>query len=385
MSRKKSTKAQCQCQGASPLGEASLSGEHKMIGTLVTCALMICALFCRTSANPVGSKTTGVRPGSSETSIGANTDANDLQKGSGLHLYLPREVAIKDDTISLGEVSIIRGNPREGGLVAKASKIALGRITMPGQKIVIDRSMVLSRLACNGIPASKVTLTGADTITVRRQQKIIKGSEFIELASAFLKKNLRQWRTGSVYQWNAMRTPKDLAVSEKSKDIQLSPRLVKSNAKNQAKVQIFVVQNGKQIGECEVTFRLKYNYRRAVTLVDIPACAIISSKNIKIESAISSHPEPVNWRPPYGMVTKRAVPANTVLGLHMVAPVKPAVVIKRNQNVVIRIERPLLMVTAIGKAMNDGRTGEYIRVRNLNSQRIILARVKEDGTVEPVF
>jgi flagella basal body P-ring formation protein FlgA len=69
----------------------------------------------------------------------------------------------------------------------------------------------------------------------------------------------------------------------------------------------------------------------------------------------------------------------------MVAPVKPAVVIKRNQNVVIRIERPLLMVTAIGKAMNDGRTGEYIRVRNLNSQRIILARVKEDGTVEPVF
>jgi flagella basal body P-ring formation protein FlgA len=346
---------------------------------------MICALFCRTSANPVGSKTTGVRPGSSETSNGANTDANDLQKGSGLHLYLPREVAIKDDTISLGEVSIIRGNPREGGLVAKASKIALGRITMPGQKIVIDRSMVLSRLACNGIPASKVTLTGADTITVRRQQKIIKGSEFVELASAFLKKNLRQWRTGSVCQWNVMRTPKDLAVSEKSKDIQLSPRLVKSNAKNQAKVQIAVVQNGKQIGECEVTFRLKYNYRRAVTLVDIPAGAIISSKNIKIESAISSQPEPVNWRPPYGLIAKRPLPANTVLGLHMVAPVKPAVVIKRNQNVVIRIERPLLMVTAMGKAMNDGRTGEYIRVRNLNSQRIILARVKEDGTVEPVF
>jgi len=382
MSRKKSTKAQCQCQGASPLGEASLSGEHKMIGTLVTCALMICALFCRTSANPVGSKTTGVRPGSSETSNGANTDANDLQKGSGLHLYLPREVAIKDDTISLGEVSIIRGNPREGGLVAKASKIALGRITMPGQKIVIDRSMVLSRLACNGIPASKVTLTGADTITVRRQQKIIKGSEFVELASAFLKKNPP---AGSVCQWNAMRTPKDLAVSEKSKDIQLSPRLVKSNAKNQAKVQIAVVQNGKQIGECEVTFRLKYNCRRAVTLVDIPAGAIISSKNIKIESAISSQPEPVNWRPPYGLIAKRPLPANTVLGLHMVAPVKPAVVIKRNQNVVIRIERPLLVVTAIGKAMNDGRTGEYIRVRNLNSQRIILARVKEDGTVEPVF
>ena len=335
--------------------------ERKMIGTLVTCALMSCVLFCRVSAN---------------------TDANDLQKESVLKLYLPREVTIKGDTITLGEVSIIRSNPRKGGLAAKAGKIPLGRITMPGQEIVIDRSIILSRLACNGIPASKVTLTGAEKIKVRRQQKIIKGSEFVELASAFLKKNPP---SGSACQWKAIRIPKDLAVPEKSKDIKLSPRLARSTAKNQAKVQIAVVQNGKQIGECEVTFRLKYNCRRVVTLVDIPAGTVISSKNVKIESTISSHPEAVNWKPPYGLIAKRALPANTALGPHMVGPVKPEVIIRRNKNVVIRIEKPLLVVTAMGKAMQDGRTGEYIRVRNLNSQRIILARVKEDGTVEPVF
>ena len=335
--------------------------EHKMIGTLVTCALMSCVLFCRVSAN---------------------TDANDLQKESVLKLYLPREVTIKDDTISLGEVSITGSNPSKGGLAAKAMKIPLGRITMPGQEIVIDRSMILSRLACNGIPASKVTLTGAEKITIRRQQKIIKGSEFVELANAFLKKNPP---AGSACQWKVIRIPKDLAVPEKSKDIKLSPHLARSTTKNQAKVRIAVVQNGKQIGECEVTFRLKYNCRRAVTLVDIPAGAVINSKNVKIESVISNHPEAVNWKPPYGLVAKRPLPAKTALGPYMVGPVKPAVIVKRNQNVVIRIERPLLLVTAIGKTMQEGRTGEYIKVRNLNSQRIILARVKEDGTVEPVF
>jgi flagella basal body P-ring formation protein FlgA len=345
MSRRKSTRAQ----------------EHKMIGTLVACALMSCALFCRVSAN---------------------TDANDLQKESVLKLYLPREVTIKDDTINLGEVSIIGSNPRKGGLAAKAIKIPLGRITMPGQEIVIERSMILSRLACNGIPASKVTLTGAKKITVRRQQKIIKGSEFVELASAFLKKNPP---AGSACQWKAIRVPKDLAVPEKGKDIKLSPRLAKSTAKNQAKIRIAVVQNGKQIGECEVTFRLKYNCHRAVALVDIPAGAVISSKNVKIESTISSRPEAVNWKPPYGLIAKRALAANTVLGPHLVGPIKPAVIVGRNQNVVIRIEKPLLVVTAMGKTMQEGRIGEYIKVRNLNSQRIILAKVKEDGTVEPVF
>jgi len=345
MSRKKSTRAK----------------KHKNTTIFVTCVLLSATLFCSTSAK---------------------TKANDLQKDSTLQLYLPREVKIGDDTIRLGQVSIIRGNPHEDGLLARASKITLGRISLPGQEIVIDRPMVLSRLACNGIPASKVTLTGAEKITVKRQQKIIEGSELVELASAFLKKNPPH---RSICQWEPIRTPKDLTVSEESKDIKLFPSLVKSIARNQAKVRIAVVQNGKQTGECEVTFRLKYNCRRAVTLVDIPAGEVINSENVKIENAISSYPEPVTWKPPYGLIAKRRVPAKTVLGPHMFGPVRPAVIIKRNQNVVIRIEKPLLLVTAIGKSMQEGRAGEYIKVRNLNSQRIILARVNEDGTVEPVF
>ncbi len=374
MSGRKSTRAQCP--------EASLSVEHKKIGVLVACAFMSCVLFCRVSANPVRSKTTDICPSSSETSKGAKADVNDLQKDNILKLYLPREVTIKDDTISLGEISIIWNNPGKGGIADKAINIPLGRITMPGQEIVIDRTMILSRLACNGIPASKVTLTGAEKITVRKHQKIIKGSEFIELASAFLKKNPP---AGSACQWNAIRIPKDLALPDKSKDIKLSPRLAKSTAKNQAKVRIAVIQNGEQIEEYEVTFRLKFNCRRAVTLVDIPAGEVISPNNVKIESVISNHPEASGWKPPYGLIAKRPIPANTALGPYMIGPVKPAVIVGRNQNVVIRIETPLLLVTAIGKTLQEGRTGEYIKVRNLNSQRIILAKVKEDGTVEPIF
>jgi len=69
----------------------------------------------------------------------------------------------------------------------------------------------------------------------------------------------------------------------------------------------------------------------------------------------------------------------------MIGPARPAVVVGRNQTVVIRIERPGILVTAIGKAMQDGRVGEYIKVRNVDSQRIILAKVNEDGAVEPIF
>ncbi len=35
--------------------------------------------------------------------------------------------------------------------------------------------------------------------------------------------------------------------------------------------------------------------------------------------------------------------------------------------------------------MQEGRAGEYIKVRNVDSRRVISAKVNKDGTVEPVF
>jgi len=314
--------------------------------------------------------------------VSANNKTNDSQKDSTLQVYLPREVTIKESCLTLGQVGIIRGNPAEDQLVAKASEIILGQISMPGQEIVIDRQMVLSRLACNGIPTSKVTLKGAEKITVRQQQQTISSGEFVTLARSFLKRNPP---VTSVCQWNPIRTPKDFVIPETGKDIRFSPRLVPSSASNQARVEIAMLSGGKKIGVREVTFRLKYNCRRVVTLVDIPTGAVISPENVKIEKTQSNYPEPADWRPPYGLIAKRQLPANTVLRPHMVGPLKSPITVKRNQNVIIRIQKPGLLVTAIGKTMQEARAGEYIKVRNVDSQRIILARVNEDGTVEPVL
>jgi flagella basal body P-ring formation protein FlgA len=122
-----------------------------------------------------------------------------------------------------------------------------------------------------------------------------------------------------------------------------------------------------------------------VALADIPAGAAISPENVKIEEVLSDYAEPPDWSPPYGLIAKRRIPANAVISSNTVGPVKSEVLLKRNQMVVIRVDRPGLLVTALGKAIQDGRAGEYIKVRNVDSRRIILARVTEDGTVEPVF
>ena len=330
--------------------------RYESISIFITCVVLTCALFCR-----------------------ASTDSknNDLQKDFCLKIYLPREVTIKDSNLTLGRVSIIRGGEP---LVTEASEIPLGRISIPGQKIILDRPMILSRLACNGIPTSKVTLTGSEKITVQQQNQTISSSEFVSLASSFLEKNPPD---NTACRWNPTRKPKDFIVPEWSKDIRFSPRLVQTSVRNRARVEIAVLSGGNKIGVRQVTFTMTYERQQAITKVDIPAGGIISSENIKIEKITSNDPEPVNWKPPYGLVAKRRLPAGTVLVPNMLESLEPPIILKRNQNVVICIERPGFLITAMGIAMQDGRTGDYIKVRNTDSQRIILARIKEDGTVEP--
>lgn len=308
----------------------------------------------------------------------ANSEETSEGQDCALRVYLPREVTIEDETANLGQVGIIRGKK---SLVAKASKITVGRLSVAGQEIVVDRQMVLSRLACNGIPSTEVTLTGAEEVTIKQQQKIIKSDRFVEQASSFLKGKLP---ADSVCQPEPIRTPEDMVVPQTIEQIELVAGLL-PGARNQTKVQISVFADGKEVGTREVAFRLKYNGRRAVALVDIPAGALISPENVKIEEYLCDNPEPPNWRAPYGLVARRGIPANSVLRPSMVRHLKPDVIVNRNQNVVIRMERPGLSVSAIGKAMQKGSVGEYVKVRNVDSQRVILAKVNEDGTVEPVF
>ena len=308
-----------------------------------------------------------------------NSNADNTKKDSALQIYLPREITIKDKHLSLGQVGIIRG---QESLVARASKVTLGQISIPGQKIVIDRKIVLSRLACNGIPASKVTLTGAETVTIKQQERTIRSDEFIKLASSFLEKNPPGI---SVCGFNPIRLPKDFIITGTGQDISFSPRLVSSGASNQAKVEIAIHSGGKKIGAPEIVFRLKYNCRQVVTKLDIPTGAVISPDNVKIEKTILDYPESADWKPPYGLIAKRQIPAKTLLHPNMLGPVISPIITKRNQKVVIRIDMPGFLITAFGKAMQDGRAGDYIKVRNVDSQRIILAMINEDGSVKPAF
>ena len=311
----------------------------------------------------------------------ASTDSDEIVSAPQprLAIYLPRDVSVEGENLTLGKIAVITG---EEALVAKANDIELGRFSNSGQIITIDRSLVLSRLACSGMPVCNPVLSGAEKISVRRTATVIKASGIVKSASSFLAGSIKEQ---SIARWEPVRIPADVTLSAQTENIELVPRLVSRGTNGQAVTEVSIVAGGERIETCQVIFRPKYNTRRAVTVADVSKGAVLTEDNTKVEDVISDVPEPVDWSKPYGLVANRNLPAGTVVGANMAKSPEPPVVIERNQTVVIRIERAGLVVTATGKATQQGKVGECIKVKNIDSQRVILAKVSEDGTVEPVF
>ncbi len=295
-----------------------------------------------------------------------------------LHVHLPREVTVEESSLTLGSIGIIRGTDE---LAQKANSIPLGKIALPGQQVIIDRPTVLSRLACCGIPASQVTLTGAEQTTVKKQNRVIAGSDLLEMALGFLKACKP---TEAVCRFTPLKVPRDFNLPEAVSEPKIHPALKRTTG-NTAAVQLMMTENGREKPIEEVIFRLEYSCRQLKALTDIPIGGVITPENVKVEQGFSDAPQPADWRPPYGFVAARQLPAGAVVTDRMVAAPKPAIIVKKNQNVLIKVDNAGLFISAMGKALQDAHAGQCIKVLNVDSGRQIFAKVKEDATVEPVF
>jgi flagella basal body P-ring formation protein FlgA len=287
---------------------------------------------------------------------------------------------VKGDSLDLGSVGIVRG---EDAAMAKASSVRLGKFSLTGQRIVLDRATILSCLASIGIKGDDVVISGASVVTVRREEESVGGARIIGAATEFLQKRLN----GSVSSVVVITRPKNCVLKDRGGKIELVPRMSKYSSNVRPKVWVSVLQDGVEKEGFEISFSLKYKCRRAVTTADISSGERISKENVKIETIEASSPESSGWSSPYGMVAKRLIRKGTTLKGDIVGPVEPPVLIKRRQTVMVKVETKVLFITSFGEAMEEGTVGQFIRVKMGADRgaRTIVGKVGSDGSVSPIF
>ena len=295
-----------------------------------------------------------------------------------LQVHLPRAVQVEGEALTLGAVSVVRSG--NAALAGSASAVPLGRAPLPKEEIVLDRPTILGRLGASGIAASDVLVSGADKVVVRRKETTWPAADLVKEAEACLAKN-RPSPEGSA--WRVIRPPQPV-VGPSGREMRLEARLVPQDVAGEAKVEVAVMVDGRREAVQTVLFRLSYVQREAVAARDIPAGAVMTGENVTIRTVPSDSPPPVDWAPPLGQVAAQTIRQGAVIR----SPRRPpgaAVAVRRSETVIMRIQGAGFLLTGLGQALEDGRPGSLIKVRNTDSSRVVMAKVAADGTVEPVF
>lgn len=296
-----------------------------------------------------------------------------------IKVYLPREIDMTGESMLLGDVALIRGDPED---VAKASAVSIGKFSVPGQKIIVTRRTILTRLGANKIASKDVSFSGAKDIKVGREELVISAEDISIKAIKFLNDKKTD---ASIASYELIRKSKNVVLPSLKGEITFAARMGKRVSTSQVNVDIDIMLSGEKVGSSRVTYRPMYNCRRVIAIGDVLAGSVLSSNNIKIETYISKYPESKAFRVPVGLVAKTNLKNGQQIRNSLLTKVRPIILIKRNAFVVIKIETAALTLTAKGKSIGAGAFGEMIRVRNIDSKRIILCKVNFDGTVSPAI
>jgi flagella basal body P-ring formation protein FlgA len=296
-----------------------------------------------------------------------------------LRVHLPRTVTVEADAIRLGMISVVRAE--DEALERLATDLPMGRSPWDREELVIDRPTVLGRLASQGLKGDCVELTGADRVVITRRHAAVGAEDLVRAAKAFLEE---QSPAPKGCAWRLLREPEALAVPAGGKT-DLVPRRLPRAVDGEACIEVAAAVEGRQIGAVQLVFRLGHPHYRLVAVADVPVGSPVRPDNTEMQTVLKDQPQPGTWAPPYGQVALRPIRAGEAVDPNLVRPSQPKLLVRRNDNVVMRITGELFQVTDIGQAQENGYQGELIRVRNVGSGRIIIARVMADGSVEPAF
>lgn len=257
----------------------------------------------------------------------------------------------------------------------------MGRSPSAREKLTFDRQTLLARLASNGIAADdQVEFSGADAVIVESDGAGIGIEPLLRAAREFLARN-HPGPDGCV--WQLAQEPADLSLPS-LKNATYQPRLAKSPGPNMVRLAVAVSRDGEQMAVVELTFKAQYPVRQAVAAMDIPAGCQLTNENVRVDTVLRDLRSEDAFASPVGQTAAQSMPAGTVIRVSMLKVSRPTPVVRKDQGVTMRVRGPGFTVSGIGKAMEDGKIGDLIKVRNVDSDRVVLAKVAPDGAVEPL-
>lgn len=275
--------------------------------------------------------------------------------------------------VTVGNVARLSGG--DAALRDQIARLDLADLKPREQNLSISRRVVEYRLKLAGIDAASVLITGAERSSITSDRRVITAEEVVAAARL----EVEHWLT----------VPREGVTIELAKPVAV--RLPEVPAGEAVAITAFPHVKPVGLGRVQMHVVISTAEEKLLSLgVDLDVKPLNRTAEAGAQGAAPRMMPMNNFEPaPTGPATRTALvnspdPASQVIPASATTMSSPeaSTVIRPRQRVTMLVRSGGLSVTAVGEAQQEGRLGQTILVQNVDSRKMVSARVSGPGTVE---
>jgi flagellar basal body P-ring formation protein FlgA len=283
------------------------------------------------------------------------------------------QVTVKSTAPMLGDIADLSGD--DEGLVGQLARTSLGPIT---DIRIFSRAEILSQIRTGVSGIEDVLLTGSDFTRVSVAMRTPEASEISAILKTYLT-SVTRWRAEEI-EIRSIDNLKSIAIPQGDMELRVVSRGSPASYRN-ALISIEATLDGKFVR----TFWVKADVRVRAQVVRVakplPYRTVLKADDLLEAVCDIEDPRPAYIRSAaeaVGMTTRRALGQGEFLSLGCV---DEASLVRSGETVRLLVRNGILNMTVLARALQSGKLGEPIKVRNIDSERVIMAVVTGRGEV----
>ena len=292
-----------------------------------------------------------------------------------IKVFLPPSSVINSDEYRLGEIAQLEGE--DVLLLEKISQTVIGRSPLPGRKLTVTRSLILSRLRSQKINIKRFVFPGSESSSIQRAALKITGKDIDQVVL----KHIREANNNKDLKPRILAKTRDIFLprGQVSYAITSKGKYKKDGGYRNYEVEFSI--DGEAVRIVTVRTYLKLYKEVFIARDTIRRNQIIEESDLlKVRKNVDRLPrEYVTDKDQLiGKISKRTInPSEAIQGNTVSAPP----LVKSGDRLQIVFETPFLRLSAPGISMAKGRKGERIPVKNLDSKIVVFATVQTRNVV----
>ena len=292
-----------------------------------------------------------------------------------IKVFLPPSSVINSDEYRLGEIAQLEGE--DVLLLEKISQTVIGRSPLPGRKLTVTRSLILSRLRSQKINIKRFVFPGSESSSIQRAALKITGKDIDQV----ILKHIREANSNEDLKPRILAKTRDIFLprGQVSYAITSKGKYKKDGGYRNYEVEFSI--DGEAVRIVTVRTYLKLYKEVFIARDTIRRNQIIEESDLlKVRKNVDRLPREfvTDKDQLIGKISKRTInPSEAIRRNTVSAPP----LVKSGDRLQIVFETPFLRLSAPGISMAKGRKGERIPVKNLDSKIVVFATVQTRNVV----